>query len=157
MLVKLIILIIFLIYSAGLFYGGTVYIGKKQATSAKNTQVNKLTNQESDFFANLKGSINGQIIQVNGNKLTIKTAKGNQGIFSLTEPLIINELVKNKLQPVGNTKDKIRLNENAEIKIKGLGNGFAIYAITYIKDFSIDFPGVDINEASKASQTESKK
>ncbi len=157
-LLGILILILFALYSIGIFYAGTYYNTKKNAAVvAKAIKINQLTDQNSAIFANLKGSIKGKIIKVEGSKATIETVKGEIGIFSLTKPLVVAELLNDKINPIGNSLTDIRLGELAEIKIRGVDRGYVIYAITYLKDYSINFPFTEVNEASVTASPKAKK
>lgn len=119
-------------------------------------QVNKfslLTNPQSPVFADIKGSLAGKIVKVDGNKAYIETSKGGRGIFNILEKLPVSEIDNGKLKELSDNPEGIRLNEDAVIQIIGTNNGYSINSITYIKN---TLPTIEIskpNEASGSSTT----
>lgn len=131
MLVKVIILVVFLIYSAGLFYGGTVW-SKDYITKAGGSALTGLSNPKSATFVNLNGNVEGKIVQIQDNKVYVEMKSGGKAIFSMSEQILVNEIREGKLVALGTTKENIRLNENASLKISSFKNGYAITSVTYV-------------------------
>lgn len=148
-------IILLVIYSTLLFSGG-VFLGSnsKKTASVRVNQLTRLSDPADPMFANLQGSINGQIVSIVGNKAYFKSNKGGTGVFNISSPVLVSEILGGKVVDLGNAPDKIKLNEEATIKITGFGNGFAIYSVTYLKDTTtLTLPANPLENPKTASQT----
>jgi len=130
MLVKIILLALFLIYSAGLVYGGFVWKGEINSSNILN--LGSLNDPASPNYAALQGTIRGKIKEIKDDKVHIETNKGSKPIFSLIPNVVISEFKNGEVSTLGNNKDAVILDREATITIKGYKNGFAVSSITYL-------------------------
>lgn len=130
MILKVLLLVIFILYSGGLFYGGFYY--SKQSSDKSRTMLANLNNPQSPSYASLKGQIRGKITKVSDSKIYIEPVKGGQAIFSLSPSILVSELKEGKMTELGKDKNAIKIGENALITISGYNNGFAVNAISYV-------------------------
>ena len=129
MLVKIVLLFLFLIYSAGLVYGG--YAWRGDINSSKVINLGSLNDPASPNYAALQGTIQGKIKEIKDDKVYIETNKGSKPIFSLIPNVVISEFKNGEISTLGNNKDSIILDREATFTIKGYKNGFAVSSITY--------------------------
>lgn len=129
----LLILIMFVVYSA-ILTGVTYFI--TTAINERNLKgvLNAFHNSNSPLFLNLTGIANGKIVEIKSEKAWVETGKGGKLILSITEPVTVSEISGGKLTELGTTIDKIKLNQNAVIKVSGYGSGYIITSVTYIND-----------------------
>jgi hypothetical protein len=132
MLVKVLILVVFLVYSAGLFYGGAMW-NKNYALKAGGSALTGLSNPNSSTFVNMNGNMEGKIVQIIGDKAYVEMKSGGKAIFSIPDQVLVNEINEGKLVAIGMTKDDIRLNEDGSLKISSFKNGYAVTSVTYIR------------------------
>lgn len=153
-LVILGLLVILLIYSAVLVALGIILNSRSKTTSlSKANQVTKLNNPNDPMFANLQGTINGMVTKIEGNKIYILSDKGGSGIFNINDPVLVSEIIGGKLVELGNSVDKIKLNEPGVIKITGYGNGYTVYSVTYLKDSAPELNAEDpIKQTSQSAK-----
>jgi hypothetical protein len=128
-------IVLLIIYSAILLATG-ILLGSsgKRAPSNKLNQLAKLNDPSDPMYANIQGALNGQITKIEGSKAYVTSDKGGTGILNIGDLVLVSEIAGGKLVELGNTSDKVRLNETGIIKIAGVGNGYLIYAVTYSKD-----------------------
>lgn len=129
MLIKVIILILFLGYSGGLFYGGTYWA--KQSGDKSRTMLANLNNPKSSSYASLRGQIKGKVTKVEDTKIYIEPEKGGQAIFSLPATIMVSEIKDGKVNELGRDKSAVKIGESALVTIAGYNNGFAVTAISY--------------------------
>jgi hypothetical protein len=129
MLVKVVLLVIFLIYSAGLVYGGFLWKGDINSSNVIN--LGSLNDPASPNYAALQGTIRGKIKEIKEDKVYIETNKGSKPIFSLIPDVAISEFKNGEVSTIGDNKDAVILDREATIIIKGYKNGFAVSSITY--------------------------
>lgn len=149
------VLIPLVLLTAVLSFFSGFYLGNRNAVNLKDelNQLTALNNPKSEIYANLKGSFNGKIVRIEGNKAYVESHKGGEGVFSVPNPVDINEFKNGKLTNLGTTREKIVLNEQADIKISGYKEGYAIYAVTYFRD---PVPKFNIQESSTSPQVKTK-
>lgn len=131
MLVKAIILVVFLIYSAGIFYLGAMW-NKNYSLKAGGSALTGLSNPNSSTFVNMNGNTEGKIVQIIGDKAYVEMKSGGKAIFSIPDQVMVNEINEGKLVAIGMTKGDIRLNEEASLKISSFKNGYAVTSVTYV-------------------------
>lgn len=129
MLIKVILLVLFLAYSGGLFYGGMYWAG--QGGDKSRTMLASLNDPRSSSFANLRGQIKGKVTKVEDTKIYIEPEKGGQAIFSLPNAVLVSEIKDGKVTELGREKSAVKVGENALITIAGFNNGFAVTAVSY--------------------------
>ncbi len=129
MLIKVILLVLFLIYSGGLFYGGMYWA--KQNGDKSRTMLANLNNPRSSSYASLRGQIKGKVTKVEENKIYIEPEKGGQAIFSLPNAVLVSEIKDGKVTELGKDKSAVKVGESGLITIAGYNNGFAVTAISY--------------------------
>lgn len=129
MLIKVILLVLFLVYSGGLFYGG-IYWARQNADKSR-TMLANLNNPQSSSYASLKGQIEGKVTKIENNKIYVEPKKGGQAIFSLPNTFLVSEFNNGKMNELGTDKNAVKLGESALITISGYNNGFAVTAISY--------------------------
>ncbi len=147
MVIRVILLILFLLYSGGLFYGG--FYWSRQNLDKSRTMLSNLNNPESPSYANLKGQIKGKVTKIEGAKIYIEPEKGGQAIFSLSPSLIVSEFKDGKMTELGKDSNLIRTGEKALITIAGYNNGFAVTAISYYPQSVVDIPVKDPLQSEK--------
>lgn len=147
---KLIIPIILLLVLFAAFFGGFA-LGRVSLLANIN-RFNQLSNPNNPMFANLTGVIQGKVVQIAGSKAYVESSKGGRGIFNIADSVTVDEISGGKVNNLGNSKDKIRLNEPASIKIAALNGAYAIISVTYIKDML----ELNITEATKSASPSAK-
>ncbi len=147
MVLRVILLILFLLYSGGLFYGG--FYWSRQNLDKSRTMLSILNNPQSPSYASLKGQIKGKVTKIVGAKIHIEPEKGGQAIFSLSPSLIVSEFKDGKMTELGKDSNSIRTGEKALIIIAGYNNGFAVTAISYYPQSVVDIPVKDPLQSEK--------
>lgn len=143
-----------LLVIAASFYSG-FYLGNQKFKSAQDKikSLTRLNNPNNKFYVNLQGSFNGEITKIDGDKAYVESNRGGQGIFSIPNPVEVQEVKQGKINTLGTTRDKVILNENAEIKIAGYGEGYAIYSVVYYRDPVPNFTSEDSSAAANLKKT----
>ena len=155
---KIIFLIVLIIYSLLLLFSGIILgsVGRRAAVNKLN-QVTRLSNPNDPMYAGLSGSLAGKIVKIEGSKAYVLSEKGGNGVFNISDSVSVSEIAGGKIVSLGNTRDKVRLNETGTINITGFGNGYTIYSITYLKDTPpVLTPPLNPNETPKPATSSAK-
>lgn len=134
MLIKLLILLVFLSYSAGLVYFAPAIqekIGLLKSSTETQRSLSVLNDPNSPKYARLQGTIEGKVLKIEGSKVYVETVKGGKLIFDLSPNVLVNEIKDGKINKLGDTPQAIKTGENSSISLTGFRNGFAVSSITY--------------------------
>src|SRR3989344_3903160 len=115
---KIIFLIVLIIYSLLLLFSGIILgsVGRRAAVNKLN-QVTRLSNPNDPMYAGLSGSLAGKLVKIEGSKAYVLSEKGGNGVFNISDSVSVSEIAGGKIVSLGNTRDKVRLNETGTINI----------------------------------------
>ena len=132
MIIKLLFVILFLGYSAGLVYFAPD-IKEKVGLTKNDIQrsIAVLNDPTSPKYARLQGTLEGKILKIEGNKVFLETIKGGKLIFDISPNVLVNEIKDGKLNKLGDTPQAVKIGENSSISLTGFRNGFAVSSVTY--------------------------
>lgn len=88
-------------------------------------------NFASKLFNTQYASLNGSLIKINGNNVTVKNNNNIEESFRLADKYNIIKRVDKTLKNYQNDKAQLELNRPAYILVQYLGNSYQIVSITY--------------------------
>ncbi len=129
-----ILIVLFVIYSAALV-AGTYYFGVTKTEIDTKKILIAFNDPESSIFLNLNGGVRGKISEIKDGKAWLETEKGGKLILSIQDNTSVYEFKDGRLSELGKSSKDIRLNEMANINIRGFLSGFGISSVTYGSSF----------------------
>lgn len=125
-----ILIVLFVIYSLALI-AGTYYFGVTKTDVNTKKILIAFNDPNSSIFLNLNGGFKGKISEIKDGKAWVETEKGGKLILSIGENTPLYEFKDGKLISLGQSQKDIKLNEMANINVRGFLSGFGISSVTY--------------------------